>query len=97
MVLSVQYPVQHPKECPMKIGKIEKEVPIPEVHSKSKYPWPEMNVGDSVLIEAEKGEKLHSLKRKIGPAARYYGEKVGKGFKTLIDHVNNGVRVWRVK
>ena len=42
----------------MKIGKIEKDVKIPEVHSKMKYPWPEMNVGDSVLIQAEKGEKL---------------------------------------
>ena len=40
----------------MKIGTIQKDVQIPEVHSKIKYPWPEMNVGDSVLIQAEKGE-----------------------------------------
>ena len=80
----------------MKIGKIEKDVTIPDVHSKVKYPWSEMKVGDSVLIETDKDEKLYNLKRKIGPAARYYGEKTGKQFKTLIEHGSNGVRVWRV-
>ena len=81
----------------MKIGDIEKGVTVPEVHSRIKYPWPEMNVGDSVLFEAEKGEKLYNLKRKIGPSARYYGIKTGKQFKSLLDHDANGVRVWRVK
>lgn len=54
-----------------------------------------MQVGDSVLIEPDKGESLYNLKRKIGPAARYYGEKTGRKFKTLLDHEGNGVRVWR--
>ena len=81
----------------MKINTIEKNVQIPEVHSKIQYPWPAMQKDDSVLIEAEKGEKLYDLKRKIGPSARYYGEKTGKQFKTLIDHEANGVRVWRIK
>ncbi len=81
----------------MKIGTIEKKVEIPAVHSKIKYPWPDMKVGDSVLIQAEKGEKLYNLKRTAGPAARYYGDKTGKKFKTLIDHENNGVRVWRIE
>ena len=56
-----------------------------------------MKVGDSVLIEADKGEKLYNLKRKVGPSARYYGEKTGKQFKTLLDHEANGVRVWRIE
>ncbi len=81
----------------MKIHEIEENVPIPEVHSKVKYPWPGMKVGDSVLIEAEKGEKLYNFKRKIGPSARYYGDKTGKQFKTLLDHDANGVRVWRIE
>ena len=81
----------------MKIHKVEKNVPIPEVHSKIKYPWPELKVGDSVLIEAEKGDRLYNLKRKVGPSARYYGEKTEKKFKTLIDHDVNGVRVWRIE
>ena len=80
----------------MKIGKIEKKVEIPEVHSSIKYPWPGMQVGESVLIQADEGETLYNLKRKVGPSARYYGEKTGKQFKTMIDHDTNGVRVWRV-
>jgi len=41
-----------------------------------------MKVGESVLIEAEKGEKLYNLKRIVGPSARYYGIKTNKQFKT---------------
>ena len=81
----------------MQIGNIEKNVKIPEVHSRNKYPWPDMKVGDSVLIQAEEGEKLYNLKLKVGPSSRYYGDKTGKKFKTLLDHNGNGVRVWRVE
>ena len=81
----------------MKIGKIEKKVEIPVVHSKVNYPWGEMEVGDSVLIIAEKGDTLFNLKRRVGPAARYYGEKTNKKFKTLKIEEENGVRVWRLE
>ena len=81
----------------MKIGKIENKVQIPEVHSKIKYPWAEMSVGDSVFIAADNDENLYNLKRVIGPAARYYGDKTGKKFKTLLDRDQNGVRVWRLE
>ena len=80
----------------MKIGKIETKVTIPEVHSKHKYPWPEMEVEDSVFITAEEGEDLFNLKRKVGPAARYYGDVTGKKFKTLVMREENGVRIWRI-
>ena len=81
----------------MQINGIEKNVPIPDVHSMVKYPWPDMEVGDSVLIQADKGEDLFKFKRKVGPAVRYYGEKTGKKFKTLMIREENGVRVWRVE
>ncbi len=81
----------------MKIEKIEKGVSIPEVHSDIKYPWPEMAVGDSVFIQPEKGQDLPHLLRKVGPSARYYGEKTEKRFKTMLDRENNGVRIWRVE
>ncbi len=79
----------------MNVGKIQKDVKVPEVHSKHNYPWPEMEIGDSVFIKAEKGESLYKLKRKVGPAARYYGDVTGKKFKTLLFRRENGVRVWR--
>ena len=81
----------------MKIGKIEKNVQIPVVHSKNKYPWDKMEVGDSVLVIAEEGQSLFDLKRKVGPSARYYGQITGKKFKTLMKREENGLRVWRIK
>ena len=80
----------------MKIGKIEKGVIIPTVHSKLNYPWEEMEVDDSIFISADKGESLFNLKRKVGPSARYYGNVTGKQFKTLMIREENGVRVWRI-
>ena len=67
----------------MKIGKIEKNVEIPEVHSKYNFPWPEMEVGDSVFLGAGKRESIDTLKLKVKGSARYYGYKTGKKFKTL--------------
>ena len=81
----------------MKIGKIEKKVAIPVVHSKTQYPWDQMKVGDSVLIKADEGQSLFNLKRIVGPSARYYGQVTGKKFKTLMIREVNGVRVWRVE
>ena len=81
----------------MKIGKIEKNVEIPVVHSKTKYPWDQMEVGDSVLVIAEKGQTLFNLKRKVGPSARYYGNVTGKKFKALMIREENGVRIWRLE
>lgn len=79
----------------MEIGKVEEDVPIPEVNSKVKYPWPEMKVGDSVLIQPDEGQSLYTLKRKIGPSARYYGDTSGKQVKTMLMRGENGIRVWR--
>lgn len=43
----------------MEIRKIEKNVPFPEVLSKHNYPWPDMEVGDSVLVKTEDREALY--------------------------------------
>jgi hypothetical protein len=80
----------------MKIGKIENNVPIPQVRSKFNFPWSEMEVGDSVLIKADKKETVDILKGKIKGSARYFGEKTGRKFRSLIDRQEKGVRVWRV-
>jgi hypothetical protein len=80
----------------MKVGTIEKNVPFPEVHSKFRFPWAEMEVGDSVLIKTAKTETIEMLKRKVKGSARYYGVKTGKKFRSLINREEKGVRVWRV-
>ena len=81
----------------MKIGKIEKHVPMPEVHSKIKFPWAEMEVGDSVLVRIGSGEEIDTLKRQVKGSARYYGVKTGKKFRSLISREDDGVRVWRIE
>ena len=81
----------------MKIQSIEKNVKIPEVQSKFNYPWPEMEVGDSVFIEPDEGQTLFQLKRIVSPGAAYYGNMTSKKFKCLMMHEENGVRVWRVE
>ena len=79
----------------MKIHKIENNVPIPDVHSRIKYPWPEMKVGDSVFIKAEKGETPTRLKAIARSSVNYYGSKTGKKFRTRVFSEENGIRVWR--
>jgi len=81
----------------MKVGKVEKNVPFPEVHTKFNFPWAQMEVGDSVLIKTGKKETVDILKRKVKGSARYYGAKVGKKFRSLIDREDDGVRVWRIE
>ena len=81
----------------MKINRVEKRVPTPGIHSKHKYPWDGMGLGDSVLIIANNGETLSKLKRRVGRAGRYYGQINGKKFKTLMMREENGVRVWRIE
>jgi len=81
----------------MIVSEIEKNVSVPAVHSKHKYPWDQMEVNDSVFIKADQGESLYKLKRKVGPAARYYGDVTGKKFKTLLMRDDNGIRVWRLE
>jgi hypothetical protein len=81
----------------MKIGKIENNVPIPQVRSKFNFPWPEMEVGDSILVKAGKSETVDTLKGKIKGSARYFGEKTGRKFRSLIDREERGVRVWRIE
>ncbi len=81
----------------MKIGKIEKNVEIPLMRTKTKYPWPDMEVGDSVLIYLEEGKSLAGFRRKTSNLAHYYGYLTDKKFKSRIDHSKNGVLVWRIE
>ena len=81
----------------MKIQRIEKNVKIPEVQSKFNYPWPDMEVGDSVFIKPDECQTLFQLKRIVSPGAVYYGNMTSKKFKCLMMREENGVRVWRLE
>lgn len=82
---------------------IEKNIPMPsptdrrfsntESGRASKYPFGEMEVGDSVLVDGESCKIKHC--RAYG-AARDYGDKYGKTFKGAKEPGQPGkVRIWR--
>ncbi len=64
---------------------IEKNIPAPK---RRKYPFAEMDVGDSILVLGEEG-------RKAANAARVYGHLNGIKFATR--QRDGGVRIWRVE
>ena len=73
-----------------RIPKVEKGIPIPTRKSQrwKRYPFPEMEVGDSFLVSREDGYKAQS-------AAHEYGSRCGVKFCTR--RLEIGLRVWRIK
>ena len=76
--------------------KIDKDVPMPDVRGglgrKIKYPWPDMEVGDSFLVgDAAKSKKglYHSII--FSPSKRYAPKRFSQRATP------EGLRVWRVE
>lgn len=63
--------------------KIEKGVPVPP--GRDKYPWADMDVGDSFFVATD---KVENFKRNV-----YAKNRNGKMFTARAE--GNGVRVWR--
>ena len=69
--------------------KIEKGVPAPEERKQRKrYPFHQMDVGDSVLIS-------HGDAMSARVSARYHGTRYSKKFTSKKE--DDGVRIWRVE
>ena len=62
---------------------IEKDIVIP--HTKKKYPWNDMEIGDSFFVPGDEGNNVSSSHR------RKYGEE------HTTRRVNGGIRIWRTK
>jgi hypothetical protein len=73
---------------------IDKGVPIPGAHRaggrQPKYPWREMEVGDSFFVPKPEGKDLRQLMARLASQACYYKPLI---FTTR--GVDGGVRVWR--
>lgn len=73
--------------------KIEKGIPVAsDGHRRTKYPFAEMDVGDSFFIDNVQ-LRDRTYESVLG-AARGYGHRHNKKFKQRIE--NNGVRIWRI-
>ena len=72
--------------------KIEKTVAVPamaQMGPPRKYPFPEMEVGDSIYVVGQ------TLTGGSGYSARLYGKKSGRAFTVRV--VEGGVRIWRIE
>jgi hypothetical protein len=70
--------------------KIDKSVPIPEtVATKRKYPFGEMNVGDSIFFSG-----INTQGSPVKAAKLYFKRK---GQKCLVKREGDGMRVWRTE
>lgn len=67
--------------------KIDKGIPLPPRGGRQRYPWQEMEVGDSFFVE---GASVRSL----SAAAAQVGRRSGRKFS--LRTVEGGVRCWRV-
>lgn len=70
--------------------KIEQGVPHP-AHQSIKYPFAEMSVGDSFLIN---GDASH---QKVATAAQKYGLAQGRNWKFSVRKTPDGYRCWRTQ
>lgn len=66
---------------------IEKGIPIPGRGGSSKYPWADLQVGDSFLLSSDNAPSASSLSTGAKKA----------GIKIKVREVENGVRVWRTE
>ena len=69
--------------------KIEKNIPVPESTRARKYPFLEMDVGDSVYFE---GEKINGRAYR---AAMTTGRRWNQKFVARKE--NEGIRIWRAE
>lgn len=70
---------------------IEKNVPAPPAaQSTRRYPFPDMEVGDSFFVQTESARTNPRLRS----CAALYGKRHGKKFR--VRSVDGGSRVWRI-
>ena len=74
--------------------KIEKGVPVPKnITRKAKYPFREMEVGDSFFITDK--VDAERTRKKVSAAATMFCQNKDYKFKTQT--FDSGVRIWRVE
>ena len=63
--------------------------------SAAKYPFREMEVGDSFFVPAESAESAHRVQINISSSSVQMSKREGAGKKFATRKVEGGVRVWR--
>lgn len=72
---------------------IEKNIPLPEKTSRSKYPFEEMEIGDSFFVGDE--TKVKTIRTLASTRAKRLSEKQQETVRFHVAVTEGGVRVWR--
>jgi hypothetical protein len=70
---------------------IEKDYPIPKIERRHKYPFKDMEIGDSFFAPFEDGVAPERVRVRIINAAKVYDP-----MKFITRKVDGGFRVWRI-
>ena len=73
--------------------KIEKGIPIPIRTGHKKYPWEDLEVGDSFFCP---GKKISQVNATMCPIDYRGKRKFAARTRTLEDDNEEGVRIWRI-
>lgn len=65
---------------------IDRDIPVPTTHPTTRYPWREMEVGDSFFVPGK-------TQREMAGSATGAGGRLGRRF--IVRTERNGARVWR--
>ena len=77
---------------------IEKNIPMPEGRATGmRYPYADMEVGDSFYVETNGTNELATARRLRGSSHAFVNRKGGEGQKFSVRKMDNGFRVWRVQ
>jgi hypothetical protein len=81
--------------------KIEQNVPLPAIPrgappSPIKYPWSELNVGDSFFVPLV-DKNIMAIRTAIILDLKKFSTQTGQKIKITTRAIDNGVRVWRIK
>ena len=77
--------------------RIEKGVPLPEVHPAVQFPWADMQVGDSFFVPATLD--VTSMMARVRSKFRYWrlGQCPRPDVGIVIRKVDGGLRCWRLR
>ncbi len=84
---------------------IDINIPIPYIHKRSliiqeykrptKYPFREMNIGDSFFVPLSGYKTEHTLRSTLYDAAKRRGK--GENYRIIVRQVDGGMRCWRIQ
>lgn len=76
--------------------KIDKGIPIPLFKSSRRYPFTDMEIGDSFIVECDRTD-CKKVMAAVSGAGRLFRNRMKSNAKFTVKIVENGIRCWRVE